>query len=301
MNSSNGPVTCLVVALAAVACSVTPSWSEVSAVPTPYGTHLLVIEPIPFGGVTDDPTPIGIVWIPRRPVAAAWLLNPTGAANGDDRPDTARNPLTGFPAAVWTHGLSPGSDIAFSEWNGNSWQPTTMIADGPEWDYGPRMFFSPDGTAYVVWWQSFPVQRALLTTRAPGATEWDVPVEVSLAPHGGRRPAVSKFQGKVCVAYERDAVQAGMAREVVVVVEQPDGSFAGQVVGATSLTNPLEVGLSVAQGRLWVDWRQDEDVFAHVEKQSPGWSTPATHAWQDYSWYGLELIRRQVRLEVLAP
>ena len=274
--------------------------SEVSTNASDSNVHFLVIEEVPLGSHTEDPNPVGTVWIPLRTIPQSWLLNPDGGPRGDRRPDSARL-ASHSPAAVWAYVPGPSSDIAFAEWNGAGWLPTEFLTDGQGWNWDPRIHIASDDTIQVVWWEQTAPARVLLRSRPAGSTTWGPLVPVSGPLESGRRPSVVAIDDTVWVAYERDSALPGVAQEVVVAVRQGAGAFARLVVAETTETDALEVSIHHEEGHLWLGWRQDEDAFVHIERIGSVWSPPVVHLWSDYTWLGLEQIRRVVRSEVLLP
>ncbi len=108
-----------------------------------------------MGSVVDEIDPIGqVVWQPIRPISATRVLNAAGYARGDGRPDIKVKSISENldPVGVWAYNAGVDHDIAFSEWNGTSWTPTTFLTSSTDDELDPRLAVEGDGTVHVVWW-----------------------------------------------------------------------------------------------------------------------------------------------------
>lgn len=194
-------------------------------------------------GAVEDPDPIGsLVWQPVRAIPAERMLNPSGYARGDGRPDIA---MADGPVVVWAYSAGVDHDIALSEWDGAAWTPTAFLTWGAEDELDPRVHVSPDGAVHVVWWTAGQVDRVYATERAAGSQSWQAPVLVGT----GRRPAVGTSGGELVVAFERDSTASGMAQDVAVATAQPAGGFTLAVIGSTARPSSVARRSSPAAGR----------------------------------------------------
>ena len=300
MNRSGlQPVAAALLVMVLIATTVTHA--EVSANSAGSRVQLLLIEEVPLGAHTEDPNPVGIVWIPMRPVAQSTLLNPDGGPRGDRRPDSTRLPGSNRPAAVWSYVPGPSAQIAYAEWGGIGWLPTELLTGGSAWNWDPRIHVGADGAIHVVWWEQTGADRVLSRTRPAGSAVWNAAVPVSAPAESARKPAVVTVGDALWVAYERDSALPGVTREVVVAISQNGGAFQRQVVATTSSPEPLEVSIHREAGRLWLVWRHDLEELAHVVRNGSAWPPPAVQAWSNFTWLGLEEMRRSIRRQVLAP
>lgn len=259
------------------------------------------VRTLVMGSHTEDPVPIGI-WLQYRVVAPEQVLNADGDLRGDGRPDIVYLSLVddpepiGQPAAIWAYNLGSDHDIAFSEWTGGAWGPTEFLTAGTDDDLDPRIFAEPDGALHTVWWTDKVVDRVYWSSRPPGSTIWDTPVEVV---SGGRRPTVAVFAGTLRVAYERNSSVAGMAQDVVVLRREAGGGFTEEFVASTTHSDPLDAVLHASGEKLWLDWKHDAHLFGCAERGSVAWGPAELVSWPDPSWVGVEETRRVVRGFVL--
>lgn len=248
-----------------------------------------------MGHIIEDPEPIG-VWQTYRPwVPSAQLLNPSGHARGDGRPDIVEDPDPFGVFAVWAYNQGTHHDIAFSEWDGSAWTATAFIASTGDDELDPRIFVADDDTVYVTWWKAGPSPGVWLSSRAPGSTSWSPAEYVAV----GRRPSVAVDGSTVRVLYERDSQVAGMQQDIVH-AEKPFSMWIETVVDSTARTERLDPVIHVESGRVWVDWMHNTSEFGCAMLDQPQWLVPMPREpWVDPSWVGVEETRRKIRGEVL--
>ena len=275
------------------------SWTGVALAEVSVDPHGPLVNTIIMGSVVDDPDPIGI-WLQYRDHPPSQVLNASGHARGDGRPDIRFKTNT-YPVAVWAYNAGTDHDIAFSEWDGNVWAPTEFLTVGTDDELDPRVAVEDDGTVHVVWWTTGGTHKVYLATRPAGSAVWDAPVLVTGAGEEGRRPAVAVDAGGLRVAYERGSALPGMAQDIVVATRQPGGSFTFEVVGSTIRTDRLDVMIHQLQDHLWLDWKHEADEFGCVEWQGSGWSPIGPESWDDPSWVGVESVRKLIQNRVLDP
>ncbi len=266
--------------------------AEISVDPT--GTIIL-------GTIIEGPDPVGI-WIQYRPVGANQVLNPSGDARGDGRPDIVFKTVVddGDPVGTWAYNAGTDHDIAFSEWDGTAWTAIEFLTSSTSDEVDPRVFVDIDGTVHVAWWVAG-TEKVYVATRPAGTTMWDPPVLVTGGSETGRRPSVSVFAGELKVTYERTSSVGGMAQDVVVATKQGNGSFVLELVGSTVRTDPLDIMAHVADGHLWLDWKHEASEFGCAEYVGSSWTAIVPEPWPDPSWVGVEEVRKMIRKEVLAP
>lgn len=255
------------------------------------------VNPIVLAGITEGSDPIG-VWRQFRGIAQSQVLNAGGDARGDGPPNLSSLP-DGRPLVVWAYNAGPDRDVALSEWTGTEWGPTAYLTVGSEDELDPRIFVEADGTLHVVWWVNDAVDRVMLASRAPGAPQWSLAVQVTSTFESGRRPTVAVANGVLKVAYERDSLQPGAAQDVVVVRREPGGAFTVEAALPTQRTDRLDTVLHVENGQIWFEWAQDSADFGRSECTSGSWNAPSSTPWIGQGWVGVEETRRTVRRQVL--
>lgn len=256
--------------------------------------------------IVDDFDPIGGAWTQYRQVPASHVLNLDGALRGDGPPSLGfwtvtedSDPISGWPLVVWAYNTGTDHDVAFAEWDGSGWSVTEFLTNDTDDELDPKIYVEADGTAHVVWWAAGTSENVYLTTRAAGASTWNVPLLVTGGPEEGRRPAVAVFGGVLRIAYERDSGEPGMTQDVVVATQQPGGGFSLELVGSTTRAEGLDVMVHEKHGHLWLDWKHEPAEFGCAEHQGSSWILRAPEPWTDPSWVGVEETRKSIQNQIV--
>jgi len=245
---------------------------------------------------TEEPDPLGLDTLFGE--SDKFLEIDPGSATVDvGDPHVVVDPRTGRPLVTWATYVGPDHDIAFAEMLADGWGPIRFLSSTLDEDSDPKLFLAPDGTLYVTWWQHDPRQPVLLATRRPGDAVWSYPFEVT-AP--GRRPSVAVAEGRVWIAFARDAADGG--QQVVARAESPGAEPREFVLATTARTEPLDIMVHAESGKLWVDWKHSVNEFGYLEWVDGSWQdAPRTFPWVDLTDEGENQVRRAIAKEVLEP
>ena len=71
-----------------------------------------------------------------------------------------------------------------------------------------------------------------------------------------------------------------------------------QVVVSTDSLR-LDAMLHTAEGKLWVDWKHDDQEFGCAELDDQDWGPPAFEPWTDPAWVGEESIRKSIQQQMM--
>jgi hypothetical protein len=269
--------------LAALAVLAGPSRAELSAEVGLSEIGVMIL------GVIEGPDPIPqIIWEPIRDIDPALILNPSGAARGDGRPDVAFDPATGRPHVVWAYNSGTDFDIAHSYWNGNGWTAPEFLTADAESQLDPRIFID-ESAIYVTWWE--PGAGSVWLITQPRGNAWQLAEQVE-GQHG-MRPSVVTWGGTVIVASESDDGQGG--HEIQLSTRGEQGIFNTQLVSVSSQDQALDVMLHTESDRLWMDWRHSGTQFAYSEFEGSTWNPATTVPWIDTSWLRLEQVHLAIR------
>jgi len=286
------------VSLVCACFAVSPAAAEVAA--EPHGTGLNVI----VMGIIEDPDPICHYWAPVRYLDPDLVLNPDGTDRGDGRPDFAFESTTARPHVVWSYNVGTDHDVAYSRWAGGRWSGTVFLTSDGGDQLDPRIFLVPDAEddddheLHVVWWQPGATPTVWWIRKPSPGAPWTYPERVTDPAEVGRRPSVAEYGGTVFVSYERATAQG---TEIVVARRQTGGSYAKQVIVATSHTGLFDPVLHVQGDKMWLDWKGSGQAFAYSVYSGSQWDAPVTMPWTDFSWLGLVEARAVTEGEVLAP
>ncbi len=258
----------------------------------PGNYHIVVL------GVTEGPDPFGM-WVPVRPIEPDRMLNISGAARGDGRPDISR-PDTDVRAVVWAYQTGTDFDIAFSEWTGISWADPVFLTSSLQNEIDPRVYAEEDGSVHVTWWAQ--ETRTVHLISRDGVTRlWGHATEMTVPGTTGRRPSVTIWNGSVYIAFERHRTASGGLKEVVVIRQQDFGAFEETVVALVERSKPLDVIVHVHGGLIWVDWKHSAFEFGYSVGGVSSWGEVETVEWPDHSWVGEEDARARIRNRLFAP
>jgi hypothetical protein len=170
----------------------------------------------------------------------------------------------------------------------------------------PRVFFQPNGAAWIAWWEDGPNDSVWVSKRTPAQSSWGAAIPITGNGVDGRRPSAAVWEGHLYVAYETSSVAADMEQDIVVVQGDADVAVAGgnlvtHIVASTEQVGPTDPILHVENGILWVDWKQSNTEACYsVALPGGSWSVPDITTISEPTWVGEEATRRQIRGAVLA-
>ncbi len=256
--------------------------AEVSAQQHETGAYVMVL------GVIEGPDPIPqIIWEPIREGGEFIVLNPEGADRGDGRPDF--DFYGSFPVAVWSYSTGADHDIAFTRWNGETWDPLEFLTTDLSDDLDPRVYVDSGGTIHVVWWVPGTPGSIHHVSGTPG--NWGTPVSLAAA---GQRPSVGDFGGNLAIAYERPTAEA---QEIIVTTL--GGHAPDQDVATIQRPERLDPVLHHEAGHTWVAWKHSELQLGYSEWIGGTWTVPSLVSCSNSSWIAEQNAREAVRQAVL--
>ena len=279
--------------LAALALSAVPVAAEVSVdILGPDIFQVIVL------GVTEGPDPFGM-WAPVRQIAPERILNPTGAARGDGRPDIADG-SSKVPIVTWAYRTGTDYDIAVSTWIGQQWSEPQFLSQSTNDELDPRIHVGPDGSVHVVWWQK-QTGKVFLATRLPDSDVWLEPQVVTPDGGIGRYPSVAVWHGNLVLAYERDANASGSWKDIMVARRDGEGGFTHEVAVRYPFAGATGAMIHSFAGILWLDWRSGAEEYSYARSWGSSWGTAVTLEWTDFTWTGIEQIHLLIRNELVQP
>ncbi|MCP3980660.1 MAG: hypothetical protein GY716_15260 [bacterium] len=286
--------------LAVVLGWVVPVDAEVSATRRSGRAHTLLMDRL---SITDGADPVPTLgWAAYSNAAAVGtLLNPSGEARDDGRPDVVWHPTTGSPVVVWAYNNGTDHDIAFSAWTGTQWSAIVFLTASTDDEIDPRAFIEHDGTVHVVWWVDSDEPKVMMTRRNPTTGHWLAPLRVSAVDEQARKPTVAVLGQVPRVAYELEPgtnFQAG--REIVVRRWEGDVFASEQTVPAGINAEGLEPLLRVLGDTIWLEWFESATELGYARRAagSADWGSPATVTLFGDSWIDVEDARKRVALQI---
>lgn len=253
----------------------------------------------PFG-IIEGPDPIGFIDCYGDPkekgasrdkkMAKDPILPPGQMQSAHGRPDFGSNAKSGQPFMVWADRNAREHDIAYAAWTDSGWGRVEYVTSSLSDELDPRAFAAADGSVHLAWWTDDVTPRIYVARRDPSFEGWTTGRQVA---SGATRPTIAIVDGRIWVAYERDAKFGG--RYVVVASELPDGEFAERIVATSDYNGALGVEIHVDAGRLWVDWRQSVQGVGYAEWFDGNWSAVTTVPLDNRSWAGEQQARRSIQ------
>lgn len=248
----------------------------------PMVPHIVVL------GITEGPDPVGMVfWQP-------FVHTPESAARGrnDGRPDVFTDPVSGYPTAVWSHGIDDKYDIAYSRWDGNVWRDIEFLVEGPADELEPRIFFNESGDGYLVWWQQENGGTVYVSTMNAGGG-WSEPRVVA---EQAQRPSIINWVDRLMIVFERPH-----ASGVDIVLHQNFGGagYHEQVVAKVSSVEHPDPMIHRDGATIWIDWISAPGEYEWARMFAGRFVPVGKLPWLDRSWQGDQEARAMIRDEVL--
>ena len=252
-------------------------------------------------GITDGADPIPqLRWIPYRKILPRQILNPSGAARRDGRPDAVFHPVLGAAFVTWAYNNGTEHDIAFAHWNGLTWTTPEFVTSDTENHIDPRINLSAVGGIQIVWAVDGEDSRILFSRRRIDDGRWSDPVRVTAPREHVANPTIAAIGDSVWVAYEEVVEVDGEVRPMITVREfDPDSANVNAWRLPTQLLKFSEPILHVGRDRAWLEWRFSQDQFAWIVLRGPLAGEPHFEPWLDRSWVGSEDVRKVIRGKVM--
>lgn len=227
----------------------------------PHGPYILAI--------IDDIDPVS--WRPHSSVAGRILLNPGGEANGDGKPSMAYNTATDLPIVTWARNSASGFDVVVSHFENGAWTTPAELAASTEDELDPFVTIdAATGTVHVVYWINDGSQRVMHRQAPADLSSWSAPVQVSDVGQTGRRPAAVMHDGVLRVVFEASPPGSGHSPRQITLATQNGQSFTTELVFSSFYTNDNWPQVHSANGRMWVEWIEDEDQMVWTVRQLSG-------------------------------
>ena len=244
-------------------------------------------------GITEEPDPV--FW---EEFDEGWMngLNPGGAIRGDGPPGIAYHPETGWPVVTWAYNLGSSFEVVLVHWSPEGWSPLEFLTADAWDDLDPKPAFDDSGVLHVAWWHRTPDSSTVWTQFQKEGRDWSSPALVS---ENGARPSILRPGDRSWIAYESALTEGG--KQIVLHTRGKGGPPTSDVLATTVREAPLDVELHTSQDKVWIDWKHSDTEFAYLEYLDGAWATEVTVVpWDDTSWLGVEVVRREIRAEIMA-
>lgn len=229
--------------------------------------------------IIEDGDPVtGIVWTRHSLATSRYVLNESGAANGDGNPAMVAHPSAG-PIVVWGKSNGSGFDLVESRFVNGAWTPPAVIASAVTTSMDPEPAIALDkqtGAVHVVYATDDTIPRVMHTQAPADFSSWTPGVQVSGVGEDSLRPTVVLHQGTLTVAYESHGSGVGTTpRQIVVATSDGAGGFDRETIATTHEGQPNRPQLHTGTGaNLWIDWVDDANQLAWTTWQpGNGWGS----------------------------
>lgn len=256
--------------LIVVAVAILASPVAIAEVGVIVGHDATTVQSGPYvSGIIDTADPIGgMVWVRYSASSGTRvLLNENGFANGDGRPTTTRNPVSGSPIVTWGKNNGSGFDIVESHFENGAWTAPAVIAGNVTTSVDPEPYIVTDrqtGDVHLVYFANDTAPAVMHTQAASDLSSWTSPALASQVAEYALRPSAVIHQGTLTIAYEAHGSSVGSTpRQIVVATADGAGGFTHESVTATHFGDPNRPRLHVGLGdSLWLDWVDDNNDMA---------------------------------------
>jgi len=177
-----------------------------------------------------------------------------------DSPDSQLDATTGLIHTVDSR-VSGSSQVIRHVVDPGEGQPTATDITAGHVDHAPRLAIGGDSVVHVVWQRdlaggqvrtvSIAADGTLVNERALGDASED-----------SRNPEIALYGSVPCAAFEVHG-GSGIGIAVQFIVDDPDPTGPGVVVGTTSFSGDLDLRIQAAEGALWTTWRDGADSLGY--------------------------------------
>ena len=233
-----------------------------------------------MGGGGSDSDDVFPMLQTRLHVEYSYVLNATGAANGDRGAVFAIDPQTGRPFVAWSWFDGSDYEVVISQWGGSGWTAKEIVTDNAVDDLDPSIAFGADGSCKVSWWRPGSGGEVWYRDKVVGGT-WAGEERVSAQVEVGSRPSVVEHQLSTRVAYQ---IENGGITEIR--AASRNGEWQSELIATTAYLGPagdgdIDVEVHSRGDRLWIDWVDAAGQLAFTVYDAAGdtWSVPQSRSY----------------------
>lgn len=254
--------------------------------------------------IIEDGDPVTSAWARLSSSSSRFVLNESGAANGDGLPSASFNPISGLPVVTWGKYNGSGYDIVESHFESGAWTSPTIIVPGVTTSLDPEPSLALDlqtGAVHVVYVASDSAPQVMHVEAPANLATWTTPDIVSEIGAHALRPSAVIFQGVLVVAYEYHALGIGTTpRQITVATSDGGVGFSYETLEITHGSDPNRPKLhSAGESSLWVDWVDSaNDVAWSAWHHVTGWGPTQVEPYsndEDRDFHVRQRIERMAR------
>jgi len=246
-----------------------------------------------LSSITEDPDPTSGFWARYNPDSVSrFILNDQGEVNGDGKPTSVLNPVSGSPIVAWARNDAAGFDVVLSTFAGGAWTTPVVLAGSTDDELDPFLLVDPtDGTVHLLYWVDDSWPRVMHREAPADLSSWSVPVQVSSPAEFAARPAAALHLGDLHVVYEAHTLGLGGTPRQIILAVRNGGSFTSELLATTGFEGENWPRVHSGSNRVWVDWIDAGDEMSWTRQIAAGSWSP----FEAESFSGLEQREFHVR------
>lgn len=279
--------------LAALPPASVPCFAEVGVGMSQRGDEDQISGVYILSSITEDPDPTSAIWARYNPESGSrYVLNDQGDVNGDGKPSSVLNPVSGLPIVAWARNDATGFDIVLSTFAGGAWTTPVVLAGSTDDELDPFLLVDPtDGTVHLLYWVDNASPRVMHREAPADLTSWSAPVQVSDPGEIAARPAAALHLGDLRVVYEAHTLGPGGTPRQIILAIRSGGSFTSELLATTGFEGENWPQVHCGSDRVWVEWIDADGEMSWTRQIAAGsWS-----AFEVETFSGLEQREFHVR------
>jgi hypothetical protein len=230
--------------------------------------------PYEIGAIIEDGNPVTAMWQPHSPPESdRAILNPDGELNGDGRPSSVFNIVSGLPIVAWAKSSPGGYDVVVSRFVEGAWTDPLVLAEDATFaePAEPTLLIDPAGGAvHLLYWTDDAWPRVMHREAPADLSSWTAPVQVSQPCELAVRPAGVFHQGALYVVYEVHTSQLGGTPRQIVLAWEDGGGYSSEVVATSGHDTPNRPQVHSASDMIWIEWVDADGEMRWTRRETPG-------------------------------
>jgi hypothetical protein len=230
--------------------------------------------------IIEDGDPVTATWTRYTLSSNRYVLNESGAINGDGLPAILFDPASGLRMATWGKNTGSGFDVVESHFENGAWTTPAIVAGSVTMTIDPEpsiVLNKQNGTVHIVYVASDAAPVVYHTHAPTSLSSWATPVPVSGVGQESLRPSAVFHQGVLKVAYEFHTSGVGSSpRQIMVATADGIGGFTYETITTSYGTGPNRPALHVGGATsVWLEWIDGENEMAwSTWEPTTGWDSP---------------------------
>ena len=261
--------------LAASMLAWVPCSAEVGVGLSRHGENDAIVGVYILSSITEDPDPTSAIWARyNADDEIRYVLNDQGETNGDGRPSSVLNAVSGLPIVAWARNGATGFDVVLSTFADGAWTTPVVLAGATEDELDPFLLVDPiDGTVHLLYWIDDSWPRVMHREAPADLSSWSTPIQVSDPGEFAARPAAALHLGELHVVYEAHTLGPGGTPRQIILAVRNGGSFTSELLATTGFEGENWPQVHSGSTRVWVEWIDaDGEITWTRQIETGSWS-----------------------------